>query len=255
MSTPAPCAPKTALDRRDDTRAKYLRPSDMRNPETLDEAETGIAALEQSLTACEASFEGSRRELFTSDETFAAWRNSAETACRTYRETLTRWRYFREVLRVPTTNPFAKSARFLRVEDMRVPETVEEAEAAVTALEAACASSRASIERLTRRAEAEARGEVVGGTHDTNALPRARDALSRYESALPSMRYHLVALRGRHLGASALVGALIAALPRDVLALPAVLAAARDVAFVLDLPTAPRGVVVECEADAQRNAA
>lgn len=253
MPTPTP---QTALDRRDAVRANYLRPGDMRHPQTLEEADTGIAAIEQSLAACELSLGCSRRESFLSDESFAAWRIGAETACRTYRETLTRWRYYREVLRTPTDNPYAKSARFLRVEDMRVPETVAEAEAAVTALRAAIASSGASIERLTRRMEAEARGETVGGVvPDPHALTRARDALSRYESALPSMQYHLVVLRGRQLGVAAAVRALIEALPREVLAQPAVHDAAVDVAFVLDLPTAPTGEGAAFEAEMHRNAA
>jgi hypothetical protein len=249
-------SPKTALDRRDATRAAYLKPAEMRNPETLAEAETGVAAIRQSLAAAEASLEGSKRELFTSDETFAAWRTGAETACRTYREALVRWEYYREVLRVPAANPFAKSARFLRVEDMRVPQTVAEAEAAVRALEAAIASSRASIARLTRRAEAEARGELVEGPREPNALPRAYDALSRYESALPSMQYHLVSLRGRALGIAAAVQALLDAVPPDAFGLPAVRDALRDVAFVVGLePVASASDNHGHAESAQRNAA
>lgn len=187
-------------------------------PETLEEAECAIADIDlilaninDDLRAAEENprLRGGRME-------YEAWRVRAEDARSVYEELAARFRYYRAVLRVPRS-PHTTSTRHLDTRMMRDPITLEEAETAVAALEAALAAAVSVNTSVTERKDS------TPGAMD--AVERASVAARHYRERLPVARLTLARMRANGPGPAALLEAFAETLSPEVHALPAVRAA------------------------------
>lgn len=173
-------------------------------PETMAECEAALGHLETTITKIDGALTTTTPADKGGDEEYASWQRRARDAIEAHREQHRIFRYYREVLRVPASDPTAHT-RHLDTRYMRDPLTVAEAEVAVEVLQEGIAGAERVIANVAERGDTSEPARI--------AVDRASVARRHYSERLPVMRYHLETLRSDAAGPGAMLDALSRALP------------------------------------------
>lgn len=174
-------------------------------PQTAAEADAAVDYYTTSIAKMQRDLESSTAETWTRETPFEEWRKKTRSVLDVHTEQRLFFRYYREVLRTPDPADAPAWSRHLDTRSMREPITLEEAEAAVEALEAAIRRCDASIGDIRQR------GETSGAA--LAAVDRATVARRHYTEAMPAMIHARARLRADTYGPSQHLDALVRSLP------------------------------------------
>lgn len=183
-------------------------------PKTVIEADEAIAYLTLSIDKIKRDLAERTAEGWTRETPFAEWRRKTLAALDVHTEQRQLFRYYREMLRVPSAPGDPPWSRHLDTRQMRTPITLEEAEAAVEALTAAIGCCDAAI------ADIQARGDTSEGA--VAAVDRATVARRHYTEAMPAMIHARARLRADAYGPLQHLDAFVRSLAETLREQPAV---------------------------------